>query len=190
MNELVDIGLTDLLLPILLGAVAVFLASFVTHMVLKYHWSDYKALPDEELVMAALRDSGTGPGQYSMPHCADGAGMKDPQWQERYAAGPTGFMVVQKPGALNMGPSLLQSFLFNLVVSAVTAWLASEVLAREASDGSVFRLTSVVAFLAFGGAYVWAPIWKGETWSSCLKYLLDALIYGACLGGVFVVFWP
>jgi hypothetical protein len=41
------IPLTVLWLPILLSAVIVFFASFIMHMVLAYHKSDYRKLPDE-----------------------------------------------------------------------------------------------------------------------------------------------
>jgi hypothetical protein len=41
------IPLTALWLPILVSAVIVFLASFIMHMMLAYHKSDYRKLPDE-----------------------------------------------------------------------------------------------------------------------------------------------
>ena len=40
------VTLTALWLPLLLSAVVVFLASWVMHMLLTYHKSDYKKLPD------------------------------------------------------------------------------------------------------------------------------------------------
>jgi len=40
------IPLTALWLPILLSAVIVFVASFIMHMLLPYHRSDYKPLPE------------------------------------------------------------------------------------------------------------------------------------------------
>ncbi len=44
------IPLTALWLPILLSVVIVFFASFIMHMVLAYHKSDYRKLPDEDRV--------------------------------------------------------------------------------------------------------------------------------------------
>ena len=49
------IPLTALWLPILLSTVIVFFASFIMHMVLAYHKSDYRKLPDEDRVPFALR---------------------------------------------------------------------------------------------------------------------------------------
>ncbi len=45
------VGVTALWLPIVLSAVIVFFASFVIHMVLKYHWGDWTKLPSEEALM-------------------------------------------------------------------------------------------------------------------------------------------
>jgi fatty acid desaturase len=56
------IDLTALWLPILLSAVIVFFASFIMHMVLAYHKSDYRKLPDEDRVTDALRNAGVTRG--------------------------------------------------------------------------------------------------------------------------------
>jgi len=56
------VSLANLWLPVLLSAVIVFFASSIIHMVLPYHRSDYKKLPDEDNVRAALRAAGLGRG--------------------------------------------------------------------------------------------------------------------------------
>ena len=50
--------LSALWLPIVLSAVIVFVASSIMHMLLPYHRSDYKALPDEDKILPALRSAG------------------------------------------------------------------------------------------------------------------------------------
>ena len=50
------ISLTALWLPILVSAVIVFFASAIMHMVLAYHKSDYRKLPDEDLLLSDIRD--------------------------------------------------------------------------------------------------------------------------------------
>src|SRR6476646_8851864 len=63
------IPLTALWLPILLSAVIVFFASFIMHMVLAYHKSDYRKLPDEDRVTDALRTAGVTRGPaYFFPY--------------------------------------------------------------------------------------------------------------------------
>ena len=63
------VSLTALLLPILLAAVIVFVASSLIHMVLKYHQSDYRQLPEEEKLIGGLRPAGLTPGLYHFPFC-------------------------------------------------------------------------------------------------------------------------
>ena len=58
------VSIISLWLPILLSAVAVFIASSVIHMVFKYHNSDFKKMPAEDEVMAALRPFDIPPGEY------------------------------------------------------------------------------------------------------------------------------
>ena len=61
------IPLIALWLPILVSAVIVFFASFIMHMVLGYHKSDYRKLPDEDRVTDAMRTAGVarGPAEVS-----------------------------------------------------------------------------------------------------------------------------
>ncbi len=63
------IPLTALWLPILLSAVIVFFASFIMHMLLAYHKSDYRKLPDEDCVTDTLRSAGVTRGPaYFFPY--------------------------------------------------------------------------------------------------------------------------
>lgn len=61
------VPLTALWLPILLAAIIVFIASSIMHVVLKYHQSDCKQLPDEDKLLAALRAAGLKRGYYHFP---------------------------------------------------------------------------------------------------------------------------
>jgi hypothetical protein len=65
-EEVEMVSLTSLWLPILLSAVAVFIASSIIHMVLPYHRGDYKKVPQEDAVMDALRKFGIPAGD-TMP---------------------------------------------------------------------------------------------------------------------------
>ena len=49
------VPITSLVIPIVLSAVLVFVASSLVHMVLGYHRADYGRLPKEDEVQAALR---------------------------------------------------------------------------------------------------------------------------------------
>jgi len=56
------VSLTALWLPIVLSAVIVFVASSIMHMLLPYHRSDYRQLPDEDKLLAVMRAAGLKPG--------------------------------------------------------------------------------------------------------------------------------
>ena len=63
------VPLTARWLPILLSAVIMFVASSIMHMALKYHQSDYRQLPDEDKILAALRPANLKRGLYVFPFC-------------------------------------------------------------------------------------------------------------------------
>jgi len=62
------VALSSLWLPIIVAAVIVFFASFVMHMLLKYHYGDYRQLPDEDKVLATLREAGVKPSLCVFPY--------------------------------------------------------------------------------------------------------------------------
>ncbi len=184
------IPLTSLWLPVLLGGLAAFLASFLMRMVLKHHWSDFKQLPGEEAAMTALRAAGVDEGQYSFPFCSSPAELKSEEWNKAWATGPAGHMYIWPKGPYRMGSSLIQSLAFNFAVTAAAAWVASLTIPAGGDWKLVAKVTGTVAFLAYGGAELWTPIWKGGSWFVCLKELLDCAVYGFCTAAVFIYFWP
>src|SRR3954468_8456165 len=104
-------SIVTLWLPILLSAVIVFIASSVMHVVLTYHNSDFKPLPEEEKVSAAIRAAGVIPGYYMFPYC-DHRQMKSPQMQEKFKQGPVGMMVLRPNGMPHMGKHLAMWFAY------------------------------------------------------------------------------
>ena len=186
-----EVTLTDLWLPILLGGLAVFFASFVMRMVLKHHWTDFAPLPEEEALRAAFQSAGVEGGrQYSIPHCKSAQEMQDPEYQERWAQGPAGLIFLFPKGAYQFGGALMKSLLFNLFAVFMVAYLATNFLHAGASSMDVLQFTGTIAFLTFGGASIWGPIWMAHSWTVCAKELFDSLVYGLAVGGVFVAFWP
>jgi hypothetical protein len=187
---MVHVSLVQLWLPILLSAACVFVASSLIHMVLKWHASDYRALPNEEEVRAAIRKGGLSPGQYVLPHCADHRDMGKPEMAKKYEEGPVGFLVVVRNGAPAMGAFLAKWFAFTVLVAFMAAYLASRTLSPGTHYLQVFRVVGAVSFLAYGFGSIPGAIWMGKPWGSALKELADALIYGLLSAGVFGWLWP
>src|SRR5690348_13066302 len=118
-------SLVSLWLPIVLSAVFVFIASTLINMLLKFwHAPDYRKFSNEDEISAAIRNGNpAAPGQYALPYCTPEA-MRDPAMQEKLNQGPVGMVYLRRPGAMNMGASLLQWFLFCLLVALFCALIA------------------------------------------------------------------
>src|ERR1700721_202199 len=116
--------LAALWLPILLSAVIVFVASSIMHMVLPYHKSDYRPLPDEDKLLDALRAAGVTPGPvYHFPHTTH-KDMKSSEVVEKFKRGPIGLLTVMPSGPPGMGKYLGLWFVYCVVVSILVAIVA------------------------------------------------------------------
>jgi hypothetical protein len=184
------VSLGSLWLPILVSAVLVFVASSIIHMVLKYHNKDYTPLPNEDAVRAAIRAGNPPPAQYIIPYCADMKDMEKPEMKQKYTDGPVAVMNILKPGRPNMGKYLTQWFLFILVASVFTAYVAAHSLVPGAEYLKVFRIVGTVGFLAYGMGQFPAAIWMGKPWKVAWKEAFDALVYGLLTAGTFGWLWP
>ncbi len=184
------VTLSMLWAPILLASVIVFVASFLIWMVLQFHRHDYRALPDEASVAAALRRQGARPGQYVIP-CSENPGrMKDPEFLKRMEEGPVGFLILGKPGPVRMRKNLTFWFLFILVVSIFVAYLASRTLPPGTEYLEVFRVAGTTAILAYAAGVIPGGIWLSRPWKTVWKDVLDGVIYGLLTAGTFGWLWP
>ncbi len=182
--------LIDLWLPILASAVGVFFASSLLHMVLPIHRSDYRQLPDEEAVCAALRAGGAGPGHYVLPYCMDFKEMAGDEMQAKFNQGPVGFLTLKAPGMPQMGKTLGQWFVYSAFIATWVAYVADLSLNAGAGFTEVFRTAGTVGVLAYAFGTIPESIWKGLPWSVSLKYVFDGLTYGLVTGAVFGLLWP
>ena len=177
----------DLWLPIVLSGAAVWIVSAIIWMALPHHKSDFKKLPKEDDVVAALK--GSPAGLYMFPHCDSQEAMKDPEFQKRYAEA-AGLVIMRPPGAFNMGSGMVISVLYNLVIAVLVAYVASVTLAPGAEYLAVFRLTGTVAILAYCGALIYPAIWAGRPWGVVFKEVIDGVVYGLITAGCFGWLWP
>ncbi len=177
-------------LPILLSAVAVFIASSVLHMASRWHGSDYRRLPDEGKVLDALRPFAVPPGDYLAPRPANMADMRSPEFTEKMKKGPVLVFTVLPNGTGSMGRNLAMWFAYSVVIGVFAAYLTGRALPPGAHYLAVFRFASVTAFLAYSAA-VWPfSIWYRRSWATTIKATIDGLIYGLLTGGFFGWLWP
>lgn len=190
MFSLATISLASLWLPIVLSAVAVFVLASVMWMVVGHHAKDWVKLPAEDPVIEALRAQKIGAGQYVFPGCDHHKQMNTPEFQAKYAAGPSGYLYVKKPGPFSMGPMLLQSIVFYLVVSTLVAHLATAALPAGTPFKFVFHYVAIATWLAYAAGQTWAVIWSGHSWGHTLRCMFDCLVYAAATGALFAWRWP
>jgi hypothetical protein len=184
------VSLTSLWLPIVVSAVIVFLASFVVHMVLPFHRTDFRKLPAEDDVMDALRRFNIPEGDYMVPKPGGPADMRSKQFQEKFARGPVFMATFMKSGPMTMGPQLVWWFVFCLVVSLFSGYLASRSLSAGAEYLKVSQIASTTAFLGYAMARWADAIWYKRSLSTQIKSTIDGILYGLLTGGVFGWLWP
>jgi hypothetical protein len=184
------ISLLSLWLPILLAAVIVFIASSIIHMTPLWHRNDFPRMPREEEVLGALRPFAIPPGDYFLPRPGGREEMRSPGFQEKLAKGPVAVMTVMPNGMINMTRNLVQWFLFLVVVSFFTAYIASRALPVGADYPRVFQIAGATAFIGYSLALCELSIWYRRSWTLTLKGFIDGLIYASLTAGTFGWLWP
>lgn len=184
------VPLAELWLPILSSAALVFVASSIIHMVLPYHRSDFRGVPDEDRLMDALRPSSLAPGEYMVPHVASPSEMASPEYQAKMETGPVALITVLPNGPVKMGGRLALWFLYLLAVSIVCGYVASRAVGAGAEYGAAFRFAGTTAFAAYSLGIAQQAIWYGRSWTNTGKSMFDGLVYALLTGGVFGWLWP
>jgi hypothetical protein len=184
------VAITTLWLPIVLAAVAVFLASSAAHTVLGYHWNDYRALPNQGAALDALRGLNLPPGEYALPKAASMQQMRTPEYKAMYERGPVVLMNVAAGGPMSMRKNLVQWFVYLLVVGFCCAYIAGRELPAGAAYLSVFRITGFTAFMAYALALPQAAIWYRRSWRVTVVEMIEGLVYACLTAGMFGWLWP
>lgn len=183
------VHLSSLWLPILLSAVVVFIASFILHMVLPYHRSDYRPLPDEEKILPVLRSANLTRGLYNFPFCTH-KDMNTSAVQEKFKQGPVGFVTIFPTGPINMPKFLILWLIYCGLISVFVAYLAGHTVIAAAPFRHVLRAAGTAAFMAYGLGTLSNGIWKGQPWSMTFKEVFDGIIYAVLTAGTFAYLWP
>jgi len=182
------IPLTALWLPILLSAVAVFIASNILWMALPFwHRGDYATLPNEKAALDAVRDAKSG--QYMIPRI--NYGKLTPEQREEAMKGPMGLLVLRNPASQFSFPAALVSYLvYTLVISILVAYIAAATLRPGTPYLEVFRIVGTAGILAYSFGSVADSIWYGKPWSITVKNIIDGVIYGLLTAVIFGWLWP
>src|SRR5258708_35182452 len=118
-------ALSSLWLPILLSAVAVFVASSLIHMFTPWHKTDFQKLPNEDRTREGLRALAIPPGDYMTPCPSSHAEMKSPEFAEKMKQGPRVGMPGLPNGPMSMGKNMVQWFIYSALVGVFASCSAS-----------------------------------------------------------------
>lgn len=179
----------SLLVPIVVSAVVVFVASTVVHMVLPFHKHDWRKLPNEDDVLEAFRRFGLPAGDYLAPCAGSHAAVNDPGFKAKMQQGPIVIMTVA-PGGGGMAGPLVWWFVYAVVVGVFAAYVAGRALPPGAHYLGVFRFVGTVAFAGYSLALAQHSIWYKRQWSTTLRSMADGLLYALLTAGVFGWLWP
>jgi hypothetical protein len=116
--------------------------------------------------------------------------MKSTEFVERTKRGPVVLMTVMPNDVMPMGPLLAKWFVYLIVVSAFAAFVTAPALHSGAGKPMVFHEVALVAFAGYALALWQLSIWYRRSLSITMKSTVDAIIYAAITGAVFMWWWP
>jgi len=181
--------MNKVLLPGILGGLAVFIWSAFAHMVLPIGQMGLKTIPNsEDAVLNAMKSNIQEPGLYFMP----GFDMSRKQTeaeqqalQTKYEAGPTAFLVYNPTGQkMITAGQLIRQALFQILGGLIAAFIISATVASLTTRGVMVMLMGLFAWLAIS-----APQWNWYRFPAAFTIAagLDQVI-GWLLGG-FLIAW-
>ncbi|MDX1625483.1 MAG: hypothetical protein R3323_03115 [Wenzhouxiangellaceae bacterium] len=180
--------LITLWLPIVVTTIVLFLASFLFWAVSPHHKPDVRKWPDEDRLLAFIRESGAEPGQYVFP-LIQPEEMKQDAAQRRYREGPWGQIVLWSSQP-NMPMNMVKTVLLFLVVTVLVAYLGALALPAGASFGDVFQVVGTAAILAHTTGGMLNEIWFSKPLRAKITNALDGIAYGVLTGVIFGWLWP
>lgn len=177
-----------ILLPGLLGGLAVFFWSFLSHMVLPIGEMGVKAVKaNDDVIISAMKSNMQEPGFYILPGVDMKTATAEQQaaWQTKWNAGPTAIVVYSPTGgeAMSVG-QLLRQLLFQIICALIAAFILSATTASLANRAVMAMLMGAFAWLTVN-----VPQWNWYSFPATftLGQGIDHLI-GWLIGG-FVIAW-
>ena len=177
---------TSLAVAVVLSAVVLFFASFLSWMVFQLHKQDWNKLPNnEDNFLAALAKCDAPVGSYMFPGACSHAERQSEEFQKKFAAGPRGVLTLLPP--VSMGQNLGLTFAYFLAVSAGLAYLASVAFRPGAGFLSVFPFVFTAGLMTFLAGMVSHAIWFRPR---VVGHVIESVAYAALTATIFAALWP
>jgi hypothetical protein len=174
---------TDILLASLAGAVALFVWSAIAWMGLPHHHGDFRPIPGDDDLAAALARAKVGPGVYMMPHFLNfEGGFKDPALAQRFERGPNATITVIPPGPCMRGSTFLKGLLLDVLIA-----FSGAVIYHFTAGGLGGTVRTIVFFACLGAFVNGAPtlaqvVWMSYPLRNALTVIFDGVVGFALLG--------
>jgi hypothetical protein len=141
----------------IVGGIATFIGSFIFHMVLPFGTMGIQSLPNEDVIVASLKQGITQPGLYFFPGMDMSSRMTKEQeqaWTAKHKAGPVGILVYHPVGEEPMSPGqLLTELGTDLIAALLAALIISTVGAPYFARFLLVLLFGVIAWLSISVSY-------------------------------------
>jgi hypothetical protein len=147
-------------------------------------------MPREAEVLEALRPLAIPPGDYFIPRASGMREMRSQEFKDKLNRGPVAVLTVMPNGQIAMTRSLVQWFVFLVVVGIFVALVTCRTLPIGTPYPRVFKVAGTVAFMAYALALCELSIWYRRSWTLTLKAAFDGLIYASLTAGTFGWLWP
>ena len=184
--------LMELWVPILIASGLCLALSVFAYGVLPHHEHEHRRLSTEQELLDALRRNMPAPGLYAFPYRGiRGANTTRADVAANLVRGPVGYVAIGAAGPPRFFGPLAQYFLFFVIVSTLTAYVAAHAGLKDGAHfPAVFRITGTVASMAFVLGAMPQCIWFHRPWRSWALQFIDGLACGLATGAVFGWFWP
>lgn len=106
-----------------LGAAAMFLWTFIAHMLLPLGEAGVRQIDNEQPLLSAMRSTLSEPGFYMFPKMAPGTSQA--QYNNQVATGPSGLLIYLPRRDFSFGQALAIEFVTELVLALIAACLLS-----------------------------------------------------------------
>ena len=147
-----------ILLAGIVGGIVVFIWGAVSHMVLQVGEMGIKELPNDELLLPALRTGIPDPGMYMIPGPDKAAPTDMKAWEKKMQAGPRGLLVID-PRPTDQ-PMISPVQLGRELASNVLAALVAACIVSTMFAGTFARVLAVAAMGLFGWLSLVVSYWN------------------------------
>jgi hypothetical protein len=161
-----------------LGAVAMFLWSFIAHMALPLGEAGIRQIPKEEALLSTMQSTLSEPGLYMFPNMAPGSDMAANE--QKIATGPSGMLLYFPKRDFAFGQSLGVQFAGQLLQALIAVYLLSLTgLGTFGGRLGFFVLLGVIAAIVTNVPY-WN--WYGFPATYTSAYMFSGWMEYVCAG--------